>query len=899
MSINTEKVIVQVVVKGQKDINNLKTETKNFSKEAQGAGKETQNLLVGFTKMASKIGLAVLAFRKIAKAVSVMVRDFRDFEFQMAKTAATTGATAEEFITLSKTAEDLGRTTFFTAQQVAELQTNFGKLGFSTKEILDAQEATLQLATATDTDLGRAAIVAGAAVRGFGLDASETQRVVDVMAVAFTSSALDIEKFQTSMTKVAPIAKSAGFSIEDTTAIMAQLSDSGIEASIAGTSLRNILLKMQDPNSDLVKSFGTTIHSLDQLIPALTKFTEEGGSLAEIMEVVDLRQAAAFEQMITSRERTVALRDELNKARGAAEAMADIVGDNLEGAFKRLNSAISGLLINLTETFIGKSYQNLIDGLANIINLFSDLVDIPVSEQLENQGTALNILVGRLTDVNIQEEERNRIIGEINVKYPDFLKNIDTETADTKTLVDRLKDYNIELGNRIRLQIALEAQQEEQEKLDKRKRKEIETETKLLAALEKAEDDYGIIQDRNATFEERRNETLKKLNERRAHGLIDQIKQNNLFNDITKLYNQLTKRQQKSSEQQEELNVATDAYNQLLKSLGIQLESTTDKQEDQTTVVTKGTKAIVDDTAARRKALEDLEYETRLLLDGLGQLSEEQSNQLARETIDREIDDLRTLLDLGIQNNNVNVDKIGIMQQILKLEEQKNAIGKDTQDDQKTQIAQAGEIGQQLINLAGNDEKLQKVRQAGVKLSAAAALANNVEALSLQMKGLSGAASLVFPANIPAVLSTLALLVSIRQNMRAIASGGSLFEKGGIIETFADGGMVHGKSHAFGGEKFAVGGRVVELEGGEAVINKRSTAMFRSQLSAMNSAGGGVKFADGGLLNMPSFASNQFNAINNSNMLSAMSSGSRVVVVESDITDAQNSVSVIESESKF
>ena len=266
MSINTEKVIVQVVVKGQKDISNLKTETKNFSKEAQGAEKQTQNLVAGFTKMATKIGLSIVVFRKVAKAVSAMVRDFRDFEFQMAKTAATTGATAEEFTMLSKTAEDLGRTTFFTAQQVAELQTNFGKLGFSTKEILDAQEATLQLATATDTDLGRAAIVAGAAVRGFGLDASETQRVVDVMAVAFTSSALDIEKFQTSMTKVAPIAKSAGFSIEDTTAIMAQLSDSGIEASIAGTSLRNILLKMQDPNSDLVKSNGTTKQSLDKLI---------------------------------------------------------------------------------------------------------------------------------------------------------------------------------------------------------------------------------------------------------------------------------------------------------------------------------------------------------------------------------------------------------------------------------------------------------------------------------------------------------------------------------------------------------------------------------------------------------------------------------------------------------
>ena len=56
----------------------------------------------------------------------------------------------------------------------------------------------------------------------------------------------------------------------------------------------------------------------------------------------------------------------------------------------------------------------------------------------------------------------------------------------------------------------------------------------------------------------------------------------------------------------------------------------------------------------------------------------------------------------------------------------------------------------------------------------------------------------------------------------------------GAADGYAKGGMVYGNSHAQGGEKFAVGGRVVELEGGEAVINKRSTSMFRSQLSAMN-----------------------------------------------------------------
>ena len=127
------------------------------------------------------------------------------------------------------------------------------------------------------------------------------------------------------------------------------------------------------------------------------------------------------------------------------------------------------------------------------------------------------------------------------------------------------------------------------------------------------------------------------------------------------------------------------------------------------------------------------------------------------------------------------------------------------------------------------------------------------------------------------------------------------FDDGGIINDgkFANGGMVHGASHAQGGVKFAVGGRVNELEGGEAVINKRSTAMFKGQLSAMNAAGGGVKFADGGLMNMPSFAESQFNATNQQEMMGAMNQNSKVVVVEADITNSQNTVGLIEAEATF
>jgi len=84
------------------------------------------------------------------------------------------------------------------------------------------------------------------------------------------------------------------------------------------------------------------------------------------------------------------------------------------------------------------------------------------------------------------------------------------------------------------------------------------------------------------------------------------------------------------------------------------------------------------------------------------------------------------------------------------------------------------------------------------------------------------------------------------------------YDMGGRVRTkrpehlkyqYASGGMVKGPSHEKGGVKYKVGGEVVELEGGEAVINKKSTEMFKPLLSKLNQAGGGTSFARGGLVN--------------------------------------------------
>ena len=120
-------------------------------------------------------------------------------------------------------------------------------------------------------------------------------------------------------------------------------------------------------------------------------------------------------------------------------------------------------------------------------------------------------------------------------------------------------------------------------------------------------------------------------------------------------------------------------------------------------------------------------------------------------------------------------------------------------------------------------------------------------------------------------------------------------------QQFAKGGMVYGKSHAHGGEKFAVGGRVVELEGGEAVINKRSAAMFRNELSAMNVAGGGVSFMSRltDPFGLGRFAQRKREQINYELMAKLIGENTNVVLPVENFNEVQNRVKSIEDGSRY
>ncbi len=120
-------------------------------------------------------------------------------------------------------------------------------------------------------------------------------------------------------------------------------------------------------------------------------------------------------------------------------------------------------------------------------------------------------------------------------------------------------------------------------------------------------------------------------------------------------------------------------------------------------------------------------------------------------------------------------------------------------------------------------------------------------------------------------------------------------------QKFEKGGMIEGASHADGGVPFTVDGvGGFEAEGGEVIINKKSAAMFRNELSMINQAGGGVKFANGGVVGGTNPADNTNTLTNQLNELIAVTKmPTRAVVSETEITDSQNRINNIENRSSF
>ena len=372
-----------------KNMGNLAKSTGGLLKSSMGAGFTEVRVGVG-SMIKGMIGAqaVISGFQKFIGLFKSGVQSIVDFEAANSKLAAILGTTSNNIKDLTLDAQRLGSATKYTASEATNLQIELAKLGFSRKEILQSTEGILKFAQATGSDLPEAAALAGAALRMFGAETSETERYVSAMAVATTKSALSFSYLQTAMPIVGPVAKAFNFQIEDTLALLGKLADAGSDASMSATATRNILLNLADGSGELAKALGGPVNTLPELVAGLKKLKAQGVDLNTTLELTDKRSVAAFNAFLTAADKIVPLREQITGVTSELNDMASTMGDNVQGAIAGLSSAWEAFMLSfMNSTGPAKSFLDfLAKGIRNIAHELKD--NNQLQEEANNKAIA-------------------------------------------------------------------------------------------------------------------------------------------------------------------------------------------------------------------------------------------------------------------------------------------------------------------------------------------------------------------------------------------------------------------------------------------------------------------------------------------------------------------------------
>ena len=348
---------------------------KGFSSEVKQTGQTlTRNLTVPI------IGLG-----------TAMVTTAATFEKSMNQVGAITGATGAEFDALREQAKQLGSTTKFTASEAAEGMSFLAMAGFDTVEIMKAMPGVLDLASAGAMDLATASDIASNILTGFGKDASEINHLVDVMAKTFTSSNTNLMQLGFAMKYVAPVAAGMGVSLEETSAIIGMLSDAGIQASMAGTTLRGIMTTLGEASSELGFRLKDANGNLRPMAEILDELVEKSGGTQQAIEIFGKRAGPGLVALLSQGTDKLREFDEaLKNSGGTAKEIADRQMQGLRGALTELRSAIEGMFIAFADVGVLTKLEGIVDSIANKIRQFSNASD----ETKESVLRLLAILAG-------------------------------------------------------------------------------------------------------------------------------------------------------------------------------------------------------------------------------------------------------------------------------------------------------------------------------------------------------------------------------------------------------------------------------------------------------------------------------------------------------------------------
>ena len=383
--------------KAIKEIEQLKKEIKSFSENVKKGNvslKTQDEYLNKVAKRLTQMAHAYASFSAIKGAVDIVA----DFEQSIAKLGAISGASKENLDKLKQKAEELGKSTMFSASEVAEGMNYLAMAGYKTKDIMASIGDVLNLAAVGQIDLGRASDIASNILSGFNLKAEETKRVVDVMTATITNANTNIPEMGEAMKYVAPQARALGVSLEETATAIGVLSNSGIKATMAGTGLSTMLVRLASPTGrakEAINELGIKLYDANGKFVGLTEvlkqFKDKMKNMSQEMKAKYMRDIFGLETMKTA----ITLIDSVGngydelyskiaKSMGVTEKKVKQMTDTFNGHMKELESAFQGLIITIG--------NELLPALTDFVKWLTNAVSTTEKFYSENK-TLINTIV--------------------------------------------------------------------------------------------------------------------------------------------------------------------------------------------------------------------------------------------------------------------------------------------------------------------------------------------------------------------------------------------------------------------------------------------------------------------------------------------------------------------------
>lgn len=350
----------------------LKLEMSDFNSNLNRAVEQVQQTQNSFSGLKatgeslSTVGTALTAgiTAPVMALGASVVKTQMTFEHSMSKVRALSGATGKDFELLENTAKKMGAETIYSASEAADALGYMALAGWDAQQSADGLPGVLNLAAASGMDLAQASDLVTDYLSAFGLEADQASRMADVLSYAQANSNTTTEMLGEAFKNCAVNAHNAGMSLEETTAILSKFADKGLKGSEGGTALNAIIRDMTQKMKNGAIQIGNTsvkvqdangnFRKMTDIIRDVDKATEGMGSAQKTAALMTTFTADSIKGMgilcNTGADSIDKFTEELEKSKGTAKSISDMMNSDLSGALKQLGSAWEAVQLDIGNT---------------------------------------------------------------------------------------------------------------------------------------------------------------------------------------------------------------------------------------------------------------------------------------------------------------------------------------------------------------------------------------------------------------------------------------------------------------------------------------------------------------------------------------------------------------------